>query len=565
MLKSVSISNVAVIKDMNVELDDGFTVITGETGAGKSVFIDCLSFVLGARADRDMIRTGEDRAEVTAVFDELSSVADRLGEIGYTPDENGELSLSRYLTQDGKSGARINGRSVPVSALKSVSPFLLSIHGQNDSGALSEKSRLLCLLDGYIGIASELEDYGKAYRVLYDKRRELSDLKESLKDRAMMLDILEYQFKEIDSAKLSDPDEEEKLSKLRIKLRSLEKVSKSVSVVNKALIDNEKGITASYLIERAAAAVRQLDDVMDGAEEIASKLDGMKYELTDIAERVSDLISDDDVRDPDKKLDAVETRLALIKKLRGKYGDTVSDILAKKEEIKKRINDLNGGDDAVKDLENEVASATGNAASLAGALSDKRRKAASGLNSLISSVLADLDMPKVKFEIRVDRKTSEGEYQFDEYGFDDVDFFVSANVGEEMQPISKCASGGELSRIMLAVKSTMMSKTGEGSSVFDEIDAGVSGGTSERIGRKLKDLSRSVQIICITHSAQIASQADTHIKISKGEISERVESRAEKLDCDGRINELSRIIGGIKITEKQVRAAAEMLEKAQNK
>lgn len=551
MLKAVSISNVAVIKDLTVEFPDGFTVITGETGAGKSVLLDSVAFCLGAKASKDIIRTGETRAEVTAVFD-----APR----GAESDDDGEITLYRSITDDGKSIAKINGKAVSTSVLRETAKNLMSIHGQQDSGALSEKSEIIKMLDEYVGLDGELAEYGEKYEKFCELSSRLSELKGSLKDKAMMLDILSYQLKEIDAAKLSDPDEEDKLVILRQKLRSLEKVSKNVSVVEKALVENEKGITAVYMLDRAASAIRQLSDVMPEAEATASRLEEIKYEVTTIADSVSSIIDDDDLDDPERKLDAVEKRLTLLKRIRSKYGETVSDVIQKRDEIKTKLSELSNSDDAIEDLENAIAEARSACETAADSISAKRRAAAQALTGEISSVLYDLDMPKVRFLVSVTKRIKDGMADLDRRGYDDVDFLVSANVGEEMQPISRIASGGELSRIMLAVKSSMQKDSGV-TSVFDEIDAGVSGATSERIGRKLREMSRASQLICITHSAQIASLADTHFKISKSEKGGRVESSVEKLDRDGRIKELSRIIGGVKITKKVIDTAEEMLKK----
>ncbi len=561
MLKAVSISNVAVIKELNIELDEGFTVITGETGAGKSVLIDSIAFLLGARSSKDMIRTGERRADVSGLFSNLSSRAEYLENLGTPPDENGELLVTRYITDDGKTGAKINGKSVSLSVLRQASKALLTIHGQQDSFLLSEKSELIELLDGYIGLEEEKKSYRETYSQLSELENRLSSLKESLKDRTMMVDILSYQLKEIDAAKLIDPEEEDKLMKLRVKLRSLEKVSKNVSLVTRALTENEKGVTAAYMLEKAAGAVRNLSDVIDNAEEMADRLDSYRYEIIDISERVSDILSGEDVTDPERKLDIVESRLNQIKKLKMKYGETLGDVILKREEIKTKLSDLENSDDALTDLENSIDEVRKTATLRADVLTEKRKEAADELNRRITDVLTELDMPKVRFCIDISRRNSSDKGRFDYNGHDDIEFLVSPNIGENMQPISKIASGGELSRIMLAVKSTMMQKSAEGTSVFDEIDAGVSGATSERIGLKLIDMSRSTQIICITHSAQIASLADVHLKISKYEASGRVESVVETLDKKGRINELSRIIGGINITDKQIKAAVEMLEK----
>lgn len=562
MLRSVSITNVAVIKELNIEFDSGFTVLTGETGAGKSIIIDSLGFVLGAKGSRDMIRTGESLASVSVLFCDLEEKAESLRSLG-VDSTDGELYIQRTIGEDGRTTAKINGRSVSASVLKQVGGHLLTIHGQNDSGVLSEKSELLGLLDSYIGFETELSDYSECYKVLVSLEEEYSELKKALNDREMMIDILKYQYSEIESAKLSDPMEEEKLIRLRSKLRSLEKVSKNVSVVNRALDDNEKGVSVRYLLEKAEAAIRNLDGVFDGADQTADRLDAIKYELLDISERVSDIISGDDVRDPERQLDIVEKRLSVIKKLTKKYGETLEAVMLKKNEIGSRLSDLENSDEAVADLENKISEVRSKAERLASVLSERRCAASLELNDRISGVLRELDMPKVRFKISIHKRTDpKGMTLFDTHGFDNVEFLVSPNVGEDMLPISKIASGGELSRIMLAIKNTMLSKSGEGTSVFDEIDAGVSGATSERIGRKLVEMADTTQIICITHSAQIAALAKTHLRISKSEIGSRVESRVQVLDRQGRIEELSRIIGGINITDKQIKAAIEMLDKS---
>lgn len=565
MLKSISVSNVAVIRELNIDFDSGFTVITGETGAGKSIIIDSIAFLLGAKGNRELIRTGEGTAEVCGLFSGLEDKREYFDEIGVSLDD-GELYIRRTISADGKTSAKINGRSVSASVLKQASEILLTIHGQNDSGVLSGKSELLSLLDGYSENEAELKAYGISYSALCELKEKLEKLKSALNDREMMIDILEYQYKEIDSAKLSDPEEEEKLLRLRSKLRSLEKVTKSVSVVRRALTDNETGVTAAYMLEKAAAAVRSLSGVFENSDKTAERLDTLRYEIIDISEQVSDILADDEIVDPDRKLDLVEKRLTQIKKLRGKYGDTVSAIIKKKEEIAARLHELKNSDDAVTDIENQIKAQRDICFEKASALSEKRIKSAVRLTKSVGEILRELDMPKVRFSVSVKpRANARGETVFDSSGFDDVEFLVSPNVGEDMLPISKIASGGEMSRIMLAIKSALSAKNKEGCSVFDEIDAGVSGGTSERIGLKLLQMSASTQIICITHSAQIAALADVHLKIGKHEIDGRVESFVERLDRDGRISELSRIIGGINITDKQIKAAAEMLDNNKNK
>ena len=561
MLKAVSISNIAVIKELSVDFDKGFTVITGETGAGKSVLIDSISLVLGSRADKDMIRTGECRAEVTAIFDSLGDKSADLEKLGFSPDENGELCLYRYITDDGKSGAKINGRTVPISSLRLAALNLVAIHGQQDSGALSDKGSLISLLDGYIGMDKELSEYRAVYGELCARESKLSALRESVKDKTMMLDILEYQLKEIDSAKLSDPDEEDKLIKMRNKLRSLEKVAKNVSIVNRALMENEKGITASYMIDKASAAIRQLSEVLPSAEDMASKLDDMRYQLVEISDTVADLISDDDLADPEKKLDSVEKRLTVLKRLRGKYGESIPDIIRKRDEIKLHISELRNSDDAIEDLENEIASLRDAAEEKASVLSEMRRKNADVLTRQISSVLSELDMPKVRFLISIVKRTSSGRTEFDGNGYDDVDFLVSANVGEELQPISKIASGGELSRIMLAMKRIIGDLDDIPCLIFDEIDAGISGATAGVVGEKLRAIAANRQVVCITHLPQIAALGDHHYRIVKSFDGDSTQTTVVPLSPSERVEELARLLSGTTVTESARQQAKELLKR----
>lgn len=561
MLKAVSIENVAVIKKLNIEFDNGFSVITGETGAGKSILIDSIAFLLGSRSSKDIIRTGETRAEVTGLFSQLETKKKYLEDLGFPLDENGELFLSRYITSDGKTGAKINGKNIPLSVLKRISKSLLTIHGQQDNIVLSEHGELISLLDEFLGIDESKSSYREEYHKLCELEGKYVELKKAMSDKTMMMDILSYQLKEIDAAKLHDIDEEEKLIKLRTKLRSLEKVSKNVAVVKRALAENEKGITCTYMLEKASAAIKNLTDVCEDAELLAEKLDAFRYEIIDISERISDIISDEEITDPDRKLDIVETRLGTIKKLKGKYGDSITDILEKRKELSLRLREFENSDDVLCDLENEVKRQTEKVTAKADILTAAREGAAGKLSVQITEILSELDMPKVRFLIDVKRRAENRANRFDVNGHDDIEYLVSPNIGEDMQPLAKIASGGELSRIMLAIKSTMIKKTAEETSVFDEIDAGVSGATSERIGLKLVDMAEYTQILCITHSAQIAALADTHFRIFKKEVGQRVESYVEILDREGRIKELSRIIGGINITDKQIKAAVEMIDK----
>lgn len=563
MLKSLYIENVAVAKQLSVDFGSGFSVITGETGAGKSILIDCLEALAGAKIGREMIRSGESKATVSAVFSELDDKADALAELGAEPDENGELTVTRTFTADGKGSVKVNMRPVAQSALREIGSLLISINSQGESKELLDKSAVLGMIDAYADNEGLLGEYGEIYGELVALRNEAAELKESVKDKTMMTDILKYQINEIESAKLSDPEEEEKLGRMRAKLKGIEQISKNSSLVYRALAQSDKA-SASYLISRAAAAIRQLSDVMEDADDVAAKLDGYRYEIEDIAERVHDLVDDDDMANPEEKLNTVEKRLSQIERLKRKYGGSIAEMIAFRDDAKKKLSDLDLGDVRIAELEKEYAKKRDEAMKIADRLNERRTEAAKKFTSEVLDTLVFLDMPKVRFVVDIASFHAEnGMKKLSPKGYDDVDFLISANPGEPPQPISKVASGGELSRVMLAVKSIMSKQAGAGTVIFDEIDAGVSGATAERIGIKLCSIANGAQVISVTHSPQIASLADTHYLIKKRVKDGRSESSIIQLDEDGRIDEISRIIGGVDITKKQIDAAREMIHSRQ--
>ncbi len=563
MLWNLYIENIAVAKQLEISFKEGFTVITGKTGAGKSIIIDSLLLLGGAKNGRELIRSGEERALVQAIFScPKESTKRRLIELGYTPDANDEIEVSRQITQDGRGSAKINRKTVPLSALREVMPILMGIQTQSERNTLAEHSSYIGLLDIFADVEAEKKAYGESYAVLSDIRAKIAELKSAMRERDMMLDILHYQLKEIDSAKLSADDEEERLLKLRSKLKSIEKVSKYSSVVIKALSQNEKGITAAYLIERAESALSQLTEFVDGADEMLSKLENFRYELIDIAERVHDSFDDDDIDNASEKLTQIESRLSLIQKLENKYGATIHEIKEKRAELAAKLAALEEGEIRLVELEREHAKALQEAEKTASALSAKRMIAAGELSETVVSSLRFLDMPKVRFKVSVTRmKDPKGDTVYHADGFDDVDFLISANTGEEMQSLGKVSSGGELSRITLALKTALAGRDESDTLIFDEIDAGVSGGTSERIGIMLNKLAENVQVISVTHSPQIASIASCHLLIEKSETDGRTESSVREIVGDERTAEIARIIGGIEVTAKQMAAAKEMLNK----
>lgn len=558
MLRILRIENIAVAREVELELGRGFSVLTGETGAGKSILIDGLTLVLGGRISKDMIRPGEKNASVTAIFSGVENILPVLDDLGIHPDGEGEITVRRVFSEDGKSSTKINGKNASVSDLRELSSLLVNINGQNDTHTALDQSTHIELLDEYSVL--DRSAYSELYREYLDAVRELKEIKESLRDRSMMTDILKYQIKEIDAAKLSNPDEEEKLEKLRIKLKDIEKISKYTGIVVRALSQSEKGVTAAYMLEKAQAALEQLGGVMENAQELAEKLESMRYEIIDIAEQTSDLI-DSDMQNPEEKLDHVEKRLSLISRLEKKYGADISEILSFREEAAQKLDALESGDLAVREAETALAKAYEAALAEAKRLSGIRSENAKILSDQVGASLKYLDMPKARFEVKVSRDySSDGKEILNPNGCDSVCFMFTANPGYPMKELSKVASGGELSRTVLAIKCALAGKHGVNTVIFDEIDTGVSGATSQKIGMKLRELSKHIQVICVTHSPQVASLADAHFFIHKSDKDGKAESFVRLLTDEERISEIARIIGGVTVTDKQIQAAREMLD-----
>lgn len=562
MLRSLYIENIAVARQVNVEFHPGFTVITGETGAGKSVMIDCLGLIAGGKAQREMIRSGADRAVVSAVFSDVM-LPPSFAEAGIEADENGEIEICRTFTPDGRSTVRINRRSVPLSQLKELGASLVSIQSQSETRNLLDKAFHLDMLDEYAGTESLLQAYAVPYEKLQELMASEKALRESLQQKNMLTDILKYQIKEIDAARLSAPNEDEKLSAARLKIKNIERIAKYSTFVYRALTQSEKGATASVLLQKSSAALRQLSDVMPEAEELAARLDNYRYEIEDIGESARALMDDGDITDPEKQLNQIEARLSLIERLKRKYGNTIAEILAFRRDASAKLADLESGDEKLCEIEDAIRRVRLELSEKAAEITRLRREAADAICRSVCDTLSYLDMPKVRFLVDIQKIYVGGEEQFFSRGSDDVTFMIATNPGEPPMPLGKIASGGEMSRVLLALRSVMNTKSGANTVVFDEIDAGVSGGTSEKIGIKLKEISDAAQVLCITHSPQIASLADTHLLIRKKVSDGRAESEIETLDENGRVGEIARIIGGVSVTETQRDAAREMIENNQ--
>lgn len=550
MLQSLHIENVAVVKTIDIELSDGLTALTGETGAGKSIIIDSLNLLLGARADKELIRNGENRAEVSALFCNIDDeTCKSFEDIGFElPDKS--VMLSRTLTRT-SSGARINGRAVTLQLLREASQMLFGIHGQNDNMRLLDPKNHIDILDSFANCRALREKYKVLYLQMLHLQAEIDSISKDVRERERLGEMLRYQISEIDSCKLRE-GEEEALEALASKLRHAERINKCCALVQKAL-EGGKGMGAIYLADRAAGALDSISDAVPEAEALSDRLEHIKYELEDIAATAA-TFSDFDDGDPSSKLDRVEGRLDAIAKLKRKYGNSVEEILEFRNEAAEKLSRIDNADDRKEDLQNDLKNLSTSAKSIAKELSSKRRKAAYGLSQSVTETLSFLDMPKVTFEVMI-RSTD----HFMADGIDEIEFLICTNPGEPLLPMAKIASGGELARIMLALKNVLNLSDGINTVIFDEIDTGISGKTSRKVGIKLKEIGRSAQVICVTHSAQIASLANTHLFVSKKEVAGRTESFIDSLDGEKRVLEIARILGGIELTERQIEAAREMI------
>ena len=446
---------------------------------------------------------------------------------------------------------------LPLSLLKSIMPHLVSIHGQSDTANLINSKNHLEIIDTYASCLDLLCEYKVAYSALESIRREKAEIIKKSREGERIKEILEYQIKDIDSAGLRVGEEEELIDK-KVKIKNSEKITKNSEFAFKALKGSERG-SVSYLLDRSISALTQISDVVPQYAEYSEKLRDMLYQVDDIAEEVYAVVADID-EDPTGTLNEIESRLDKISKLKRKYGLTIEEILEFRNKAFAEYQALENSDEVIKELGAKEKRAYNEALALADKLHAIRTKAAVELESNVKSTLEFLDMPKVVFFASIKENYVGGEKQLNKDGSDTIEFYISANRGAEPQPLSKIASGGEMSRIMLALKSVIADKDGVPTVIYDEIDTGVSGKTASKIGIKMRSLSKNTQLFCVTHSAQIASLADQHFLISKSDVNGATQTSVSLLDREGRINELSRILGGIDITDSQRAAAIDMLD-----
>ena len=552
MLELLHIENIAIIEAADIEFAPGFNALTGETGAGKSIVIDSLSAVLGQRTSRELIRTGADKAFVSAAF---SGVAPELAEeLGIQPEADGTLLLQREIQTDGKNVCRVNGRPVTVSQLRALGARLLNIHGQHDGQQLLDEEQHIVYLDSFGKTEKLKETYTVKYKRFTDIRRQIQSLQMDEAEKARRVDTLKYQIEELRRAKLK-PGEEEELTTRRGMLRNAEKFLDAVAGADYALNGDDSGggaLSALRQAQDALGAVRHLDD---GFGQLYERLSEAYSEVYDIAATVEDKRGELDVSPGE--LDRVEGRMDQLYRLKKKYGATVEDMLDYLERCQTELAQIEDAGDTLERLEQELSRAEKETRQAAQALSDARRAAAERLTEQILTELRQLDMGKIRFAVDFAEKPLDGD------GMDAVRFLMSANTGEALRPIHKIASGGELARIILAMKNVLSEQDHVGTMVFDEVDTGVSGRAAQKVAEKMARISRSKQVLCVTHLPQLAAMADTHFSVEKGEKNGRTYTEVRRLEREQRRQELARLTGGSHVSQTMLDGAEELLEQAE--
>ncbi len=553
MLVLLHIENIAVIEEADIEFLPGFNGLTGETGAGKSIVIDALGAVLGQRTSRDLIRTGAEKAFVSAQFTGISQELPVLKEQGIEVEEGGSLLLQREICADGKNVCRVNGRPVGVVQLREIGASLLNIHGQHDGQKLLDEEQHGVFLDRFGHTDALLEAFAARFDAMSELKREIRSLQMDEAEKARRVDSLKFQINELERAQLTLGEEEELKSRRNI-LRNSEKFISAVEGADFYLNGGDSSLGAVAQIREAESALSGAKNFGDTFAELSKRLESVRCEVYDLAETIRDMRCEFDFSPAE--LDAVEERLDLLYRLGKKYGATTEDMLAYLEKCQNELSAIEYADDTILQLEMKLSKAEAKAKAAAKELSDARRAAAEVLEKLILQELHDLDMTKVRFSICIEEK------EMDRSGCDQVSFLMSANVGEDLKPIHKIASGGELARIMLALKNVLSEQDEVSTLVFDEVDTGVSGRAAQKVAEKLARISRKKQVLCITHLPQLAAMADTHFSVEKGERDGRTYTRVVCMNDEERKRELARITGGAEITDAMLSGAEELLRQA---
>ena len=556
MLTNLYIENIAVIEKSNIDFTAGLNVLTGETGAGKSIVIDSINAVLGKRSSRGIIRSGADAAFVSATFEDVSDlVQKKLAAMGFSA-EDGTLILSRELSASGKNTCRINSRPATVAALKELGEYLINIHGQNDNLELMNPALHIVYIDALADIGEKLSSYRRLYRELKAVEEELSSADTDEAERLRKIDLLTFQIAELEDASIT-VGEYDALSAERDALQNREKIAKELMRARIALDGDDEVDGALRMTDDASASVMTASRWMSSLESAADRLSSALYELQEISRELEGAMDDIDA-DPGR-LEEIEERLDLLYRLRHKYGDSEEEMLAYLDNANKELKSLTDYAFNREQLEKRREQLYHEAYNSAEEISDIRVRVSEDFKTAVEREMAFLLMPNVRLEI------AREETQLNSRGIDKLEFLISTNPGEEPKPVSKIASGGELSRMMLAIKTVLSRADFVETLIFDEIDTGISGSAADRVGKKLSQLSADAQILCVTHQAQIAAFADNHLFISKSVHDDRTFTHVASLDDDGRVRELARIVGGEEITDSALNHAKQLLNSAKEK
>ena len=554
MLFALHIKNIALLDDVEIEFHNGLNVLTGETGAGKSILIGSINLLLGDRANRELIRQGADRAEVSGVF-YIENEAQRtaLLSLGVKPEEDGAVTLSRQLLRDGKNLCRIAGRTATISELKEIGSLLVNIHGQHDSQALLNPAQHIHFLDSFLKDEGKkaLANYQESYKAWHSlvKESEALDLDEAEKLRK--IDLLSYECNEIRSANLL-PDEEDELKAKRDIINHKKRLEESVAAALSSLCDDGNGLDARQALSIAAQNLTNAADFDASLVEISERVIALSDEADEVSRQLRNYF--DRLSEDEQPIDEIEARLDVIYRLKRKYGATIRDVISHGEACEAELLQLKNAEAQKEQLEKSCREAEIKAQKLASELSALRQKATDSIQKKISEILHFLNMPDAEFSIALT------EVPLCLYGAEQVSFYIKTNDGEDYRPLNKIVSGGELSRIMLAIKSVLTDGDVAQTLIFDEIDTGVSGSTAQKIGRKLRELSANKQVLCVTHLAQIASMATTHYLIEKTKEDGRTKTGVLPLSYEKRVQELARIISGDTITDTTIKQAEELIQ-----
>ena len=555
MLLFLQIENIAVVERAEVEPGERFSVLTGETGAGKSIVIDAINAVLGERMPRDLIRSGEKSATVSACFSPLApSVLQWLEENGYEPDEDGSLIIRRSLSSDGRNLCRIGDRPVSVSALKKLGALLVNIHGQHDSGRLLDEHGHLGYLDGFAGDGELLSSYRAVWNELCEIRRDIEGHTIGEEEKAFRADFLRRRIEDVEGAELEAGEEEELTARRKI-LQSAQKLSDAVDDSISELYGGEDYSGALALIESASGRIDEAAQTDASLAELASKLRDLRFAAEDAADDLRRLRGEYDFSP--EEIDEVESRLDVINTLEHRYGGTVETLLSDLDKWRAELSDIEFSEEALEELCRRETDTLKRAEKIADELGAVRREAGVRLAEAIERELRELDMPGVRFVTEVEKSALGAD------GGDGVRFLISANAGEETKPLSRIASGGELSRIMLAMKSVLTSGDEVATLIFDEVDSGVSGRAAQRVAEKLAKIARTRQVLCVSHLPQLAAMADCQLLVEKRERNGRTFTSVTNLDGEARERELARIIGGEEVTDTILKSARELIDAAE--